>query len=224
MAGATNNQPNDNNFNKNTLLCDSSATSHMKNSIEVMTNLEHHIKKIIVDDGKEIYSTHIGTFSAFAVQKDGTTSTVILKDTYLVPDLWVNLFSFTKALTKGSKLSNQGEFITVITGDLSITFDRKIDCGRGHLLAVEMVSRISSEAAAVTMFGKMDINKFHHTIGHANEQVTRATAQQGIALRGTFEKCENCAISNIKKKNIPKTSVNKAKVKGERVYMDISSI
>jgi len=150
---------------------------------------------------------------------------VILKDTYVVPDLWVNLFCLTKAVTKGSKLSNQGEFIKVISGDSSITFDKKIDCGRGHLLAVEMVPRISTEAAAVTMFGKLDVNKFHQTIGHANEQVTRATAQQlGIALRGTFEKCENCAISKIKKENIPKASVIKAKVKGERVYMDISSI
>ncbi len=106
MAAATNDQPSDK-FNKNTWLCDSAATSHMKNSIEGMTNLEPCVKKIIVGDGKEIYSTHIGTFSALAVQKDGNTSIVILKDTYLAPDLWVNLFSLTKALTKGSKLSNQ---------------------------------------------------------------------------------------------------------------------
>jgi len=121
-------------------------------------------------------------------------------------------------------LSNQGEFIKVISEDSS-TFDRNIDCGRGHLLAVELILRISSEAAAVAMFGKLDINKFHQTIGHANEQVTRATAQQlGIALRGTFEKYENCAISKIQRKNIPKGSINKSKDKGRRVYLDISSI
>jgi len=157
MAAGANNQPNDK-FSKNSWLCDSAATSHMKNSIEGMTNLEPHVKKIIVGDGKEIYSTHIGTFSALAVQKDGTTSTVILKDTYLVPDLWVNLFSLTKALTKGSKLSNQGEFIKVISGDSSITFDRKIDCGRGCLLVVEMVPRIRSEAAAVTMCSSLSVS------------------------------------------------------------------
>jgi len=51
------------------------------------------------------------------------------------------------------------------------------------LLAVEMVPRISSEAAAVTMFGKVYINNFHQIIGHANEQVTRASAHQlGIPL------------------------------------------
>ncbi len=74
MAAATNDQSNDK-FNKNTWLCDSAATSHMKNSIEWMTNLEPHIKKIIVGDGKEFYLTQIGTLSALAVQKDGTTST-----------------------------------------------------------------------------------------------------------------------------------------------------
>jgi len=88
LVTATNDQPNDR-FNVNTWLCDSAVTSHMKNSIERMTKLEPHVKTIIVGEGKEIYSTHIGTFSALATQKDGTTSTVILKDTYLVPDLWL---------------------------------------------------------------------------------------------------------------------------------------
>jgi len=100
-------------------------------------------------------------------------------------------------------LSNEGEFIKVSSGDSSIPFDRKIDCGRGHLLAVEMILRISTEAA-VTIFGKMDINKFDQAIGHADEQGTRATAHQlGIAIRETSEHCEYCAISKIKKKNHP---------------------
>jgi len=62
MAAATNDQPNDK-FNKN----GSAATSHMKNSIEEMTNLEPHVKKIIVGDVEEFYLTHIGTLSALAV-------------------------------------------------------------------------------------------------------------------------------------------------------------
>jgi len=70
----------------------------MKNTSEGMNDLEEHTKKIIVGNGKEIYSTHIGTFTGQISQEDGTTSTVKLKDTYLVPDLWVNLFSLTKAL------------------------------------------------------------------------------------------------------------------------------
>jgi len=81
----------------------------------------------------------------------------------------------------------------------------KIDCGRGNLLAVEMVPRISSEAAAVTMFGKVYINNFHQTIGHANEQVTRASAHQlGIALRGTFEIVSIVLSARSRRKTFPK--------------------
>jgi len=50
LATATNDHPNDK-FNANTWLCDSAATSHMKNSIEGMTKLEPHVKQIIVSDG-----------------------------------------------------------------------------------------------------------------------------------------------------------------------------
>jgi len=145
------------NFTTTTWLCDSAASNHMKNTSEGMNDLEEHTKKIIVGNGKEIYSTHIGTFTGQISQEDGTTSTVKLKDTYLVPDLWVNLFSLTKALTKGSKLSNQGEFIKVTSEDYSIKFDRKFSCGRGHLLAVDMIPKAKTKPAADTMFENLVI-------------------------------------------------------------------
>jgi len=40
-----------------------------ENSIKGMSNLACHVKKIIMGDGKEIYSTHIETFAAPAVQR-----------------------------------------------------------------------------------------------------------------------------------------------------------
>jgi len=60
-----------------------------------MSNLVEHVKKITVGDGKVIYSTHIGTFNGIVAQKDGSTRKIQLQDTYLVPDLWINLFSLT---------------------------------------------------------------------------------------------------------------------------------
>jgi len=123
-------------FTNHTWLCDSAATSHMKHNKEGMSNLVEHVKKITVGDGKVIYSTHIGTFNGIVAQKDGSTRKIQLQDTYLVPDLWINLFSLTKAMTKGSLLSNDGHQIKVSSknGDLQLKFDRKIDCGKRHLL------------------------------------------------------------------------------------------
>jgi len=111
-----------------------------------------------VGNGKEIYSTHIGTFTGLIPQEDGTTTTVMLKDTYLVPDLWVNLFSLTKALTKeDTQLSNKEEFIKVTSEDYSIKFDRKLSYGKGHLLAVDMISKAKVKPAADTMFENLII-------------------------------------------------------------------
>jgi len=130
----------------------------MKNASEGMHDLEQHTKKIIMGNRKEIYSTHTGTFTGLISQVDGTTSVVMLKDTYLVPDLWVNLFSLTKALTKeDTQLSNEEEFIKVTSEDYSIKFDRKFSYGRGHLLAVDMIPKVKTKPEADTMFENLII-------------------------------------------------------------------
>jgi len=55
------------------------------------------------------------------------------------------------------------------------------------------------------LFGKEYINNFHQTIGHANEQVTRASAHQlGIALRGTFEIVSIVLSARSRRKTFPK--------------------
>ena len=46
-------------------------------------------------------ATKIGKRRVTAIQADGTSLDLILEDYKYVPDLWVNLFSLTKALAKG---------------------------------------------------------------------------------------------------------------------------
>jgi len=44
------------------------------------------------------------------------------------------------------------EFVQVTSEDYSIMFDRKISCGRGHLLVVNMIPKAKTKPAAETMF------------------------------------------------------------------------
>jgi hypothetical protein len=72
---------------------------------------------------------------------------------------------------------------------------------------------------------KIDVNKLHEILGHPSEETTKRTAKgMGIELTGEFKRCENCALSNIRKRKVTKESENKATNKGERLFLDISSV
>ena len=43
-------------------------------------------------------------------------------------------------------------------------------------------------------------------------------------LEGQLEKCEDCALAKARQKNVPKINVKKSQTKGERLYMDTSSV
>jgi len=112
-------------------------SSRCKGRLQSKLMLVHRCKwKITINLWAASYTKHasfsLGKVKNLISQEDGTTSTVMLKDTYLVPDLWDNLFSLTKALTKeDTQLSNEEECIKVTSEDYSIKFDRKFSYGRG---------------------------------------------------------------------------------------------
>ena len=65
----------------------------------------------------------------------------------------------------------------------------------------------------------------HQLLGHVNEQATKATAKYlGYEIKSQMETCDHCAIGKAKQKNLKKVNPKKSKIKGERFYMDISSV
>ena len=71
----------------------------------------------------------------------------------------------------------------------------------------------------------MDINRFHKTYGHPPEQAMRNTANYyNWKLTGTLEACEDCQLSNAQQKGVSKTTEDKMKHPGERVFIDCSSV
>ena len=71
----------------------------------------------------------------------------------------------------------------------------------------------------------MDINYLHKLLGHPCEEILRTTAHHyGVKLRGTFTPFYSCSLAKIKQKKIVKFTDSKTTQKGERLYLDISSV
>jgi hypothetical protein len=98
----------------------------MRYSLEGMTDLIDHRVEITVGNNETMWTRYKGTYHGTVSQQDGTTMEIMLKDILYVPDLRVNLFSITKAITNPSvQLSNDSELIKLKIGDSQqILFDK----------------------------------------------------------------------------------------------------
>ena len=71
----------------------------------------------------------------------------------------------------------------------------------------------------------IDINKLHTLLGHPSEETLRLTAKNyAVKVHGKFNPCFACALAKSKQKRIKKESETKSKTRGERLYIDTSSI
>jgi hypothetical protein len=149
----------------------------------------------------------------------------MMKNYKQVPDLWVNLFSVTSALTDGWKLGNDKKVITLTKGNTTLRFDKLFPSGDGYVCGVDITPVLESAAMSLAEGSTMDINGFHKIFNHASEETLKHTAKaHGIKLTGTLKPCFACKMASAKKPKVAKqTSVMADKI-GERIYMDISSI
>jgi len=105
-------------FNPDVFIADSGATSHMRYSLDGMTDLVEYKTEITVGNNDTMWTKYKGTYHGTVSQQDGTTMEVMLLDVLYVPDLWVNLFSITKSITNPLvKLTNERELIKLNIGD-----------------------------------------------------------------------------------------------------------
>jgi hypothetical protein len=98
---------------------DSGATCHMRYSSVGMFNLKPCQTAVTVGNNETMYSQAKGSFKGTVHNTDGTSFPIILTDVLYVPDLWLNLFSITKAIQHDSVQlgSSHGKF----RGEYSIT-------------------------------------------------------------------------------------------------------
>lgn len=206
---------------------DSGASSHMVNSLDGVTDVVHASTTVKIGDSTCMEATKRGRYKGTVMQADGS-ETAISMDVLYVPDLWINLFSITAALSKGASLSNDKDVILVTYQDKQLKFDRKSSTGSGHTMGVLIKPTISDEHASLStsqITKRIDVNVMHSLLGHPSEAKTRATCKHfGISCFNNLVACEFCKLGKAHQTKLKKFNANKSTVPLQRVFIDICPI
>jgi hypothetical protein len=151
-------------------------------------------KAVTIGNNETIYSQAKGSFIDTVHNTDGTSFPVILTYVLYAPDLWLNLFSITKAIQNDSvKLGSSHGNMTLSIGPHQI--------GSGRILGISILPH-SNEAVYLTAT-PIPIEIFHQQLGHPNFQVFKFTsASFGINTTGSPTPCVHYALSKSKETNI----------------------
>ena len=151
-------------------------------------------------------------------------------DVKIVPQLYHELFSFTKAMKEGWQMNGrwkEGGLVIELfkTTRASMKFDRMIPSGSSWLMEIK-VQRVLDQAHSAIDTGKIiSMSKLHQITGLTGEHLLRPTANyMKIKLTGKLAPCEVCAQAKIRQVNIPKNKMKKLPTRpGCRVFIDICS-
>jgi len=111
-------------------------------------------------------------------------------------------------------------------GDTCINFDQMLMTKSGFVLGVKM-SPILKDCASATMHqgAAIKVEDLHCQLGHVSQEATRQTAKfYGWKLQGSFPECKECVIAKSRQQNMNKEKEPKAEAKGQKIFIDISSI
>ena len=213
-------------FSGNTWIGDSGASCHMTNDDTGMFGTTEIDEIITIGNGKPMRAKKVGSVKFELVQKDGSKRQFVMSNVKFVPELTCKLFSITAALDKSFQIKNKGRIIILQKGNFEISFDRVFETKTGFITGVNLTPHTDEIVQAALEAGReININDLHRRLGHPSEEIVRRTAKTfALKLTGKFEKCENCAISKAKRKNMNKALSTRSKRKGDRFFIDISSI
>ena len=150
---------------------DTGASTHMGNTCEAMYDVKEINEPIVVGNGNKARVYKLGTLPVVAAQVNGESVACNLKDYKYSLDLNVCLFSITKALEKGWKISNEGLTMVLTKGDLSLRFDRRTKTRNGILCGINLLPNTRLDSGLTGndgVKGHCDINVFHKIYGHAS--------------------------------------------------------
>jgi hypothetical protein len=169
--------PKMNRFGPNTWLGNTGASSHYVDSDTGMFDVLVINEPIKVGNGSCMTATKIGKLRRTIIQRDGTTSDIVLHDVKYVPQLWVNLFSIGKALAGGFEIGNKGMLLYLKKGTFKMTFDCLMTTKKGYVMGIDTVPVATSIAtAALERDGRININILHKMLSHVGKDATIKTA------------------------------------------------
>jgi hypothetical protein len=89
-------------------ICDSGACGYYCKSDKGLFDVKHINEKVTIGNGESMKAIKVGRLKCNVLQLNSSSVNVILKEAKYVPELWMNLFSISKALKNRFGLSNKG--------------------------------------------------------------------------------------------------------------------
>ena len=124
---------------KHMWLGDSGASVHVTNDSNSMFDCCRIHLYLKISNGKHLHANMIGKKKVSIVQANGSTLDLILHDCMYIPDICINLFSITKALSEGWKLSNHGLQMVLSRANQNIEFDQILKTAHGYVCGITML-------------------------------------------------------------------------------------
>jgi len=213
-------------FTRNTWICDSGASCHMINNDTGMYDVQIINESVTVGNGQSATALKVGSWKGVVTQVDGTTQMAIFKNVKYVPELMTSLFSLTAAVKSGCKLGNEGLVIMVSKGPFVVKFDRIFKTKSGFIAGVDILPEIVNIGMPVFESGReIDFSLLHKVLNHVAEDSLRKTAKYfKWKICGKNQPCESCGIGKAKQKAVSKIVKERSNVRGERLFIDISSV
>ena len=139
-----------------------------------------------------------------------------------VEGLGYNLFSLAQ-LNKSMKVTVEQKSMTLWSDNKKL-FSMKKGVSNSNLkLFGFKFTRLHKVVLIGTLNKQVKFKKFHKMIGHPLASITANMAKlYNYKLCKNEEKCKSCILGKAKQKNVQKFSANKAKIKGERIFMVLS--
>jgi hypothetical protein len=112
--------------------------------------------------------------------------------------------------------------------EMCLTFDKVVRTKNGFIPGIKLLQILDDVGNSVVITKRgdtIDVNNLHKLLGHCGEVNARLTGKAyGYEVTGKFDVCEACSVSKARQKTINKEWKGGSSIRGERLYVDISSI
>ena len=201
-------------------LGDTGASCHMTNSDAGMYDIENIVTNVTVGDGRVMKTRKIGKKKLLATDINGNKMEIILDHCKYIPELHVNLFSLSQAMSSGWNITTKQKTLFITKNTTTFAFNDNYTTQTGFVPGI-----VLDTCHLILETKSIDINQAHKIFGHPNENTLKQTAiTNNITLTGTLQPCETCLIAKARQSNIPKFTDSKSQKPGERLCIDVSSV
>jgi hypothetical protein len=179
------------------------------------------IRSRVQSYGQKVTATQQG----WTVLKANKVNKMILKEVLFVEGVVKTIFLANKLCSNGVTLRWEGEWMYLTWSpeghELLIPRRKNGMCYiTDHDAHTKVVQKGFNGTVMATEVTRMGIQDAHELLGHPSKVITRKTmSHMGVKLTGELQPCEGCLLEKAQRKSIPKTSLCKATLLGERLLL-----